>query len=88
MKVNYIIIEKLSNICENYTWGPPSANQGISTDSHNSQHVQVTLHANNARIGPPSTNQGISTDSHNSHHVQVTLWVTPPTFLQGESSVF
>jgi len=43
MKVNYIIIEKLSNICENYTWGPPSANQGISTDSHNSHHVQVTL---------------------------------------------
>ena len=23
--------------------GPPSANQGISIDSHNSQHVQVTL---------------------------------------------
>ena len=23
--------------------GPPSANQGISTDSHNSQHVQITL---------------------------------------------
>ena len=30
--------------------GPPSANQGISTDSHNSQHVQVTL-----RVTPPTS---------------------------------
>ena len=31
-------------ICANMARiGPPSANQGISTDSHNSQHVEVTL---------------------------------------------
>ena len=43
--------------------GPPSANQGISTDSHNSNHVQVTL-----QVTPPTSPcPTLSADTESAH---------------------